>query len=45
MNSNQKGDLLSVVVPAYNEQEGLDKFHRRTSAALASRVWAFSDPR
>jgi len=25
---------LSIVVPAYNEEDGLAEFHRRTAAAL-----------
>ena len=27
--------LISIVVPAYNESEGLHEFHRRVSAVMA----------
>ncbi len=34
--SKTKKDLLSIVVPAYNEQEVIEEFHKRTIAVLDS---------
>jgi polyisoprenyl-phosphate glycosyltransferase len=38
---DQENKLISIVIPAYNEQEVLPEFHRRLVAAISAEPYAF----
>ena len=40
---NHDADLISIVAPAYNEEEGLDEFVRRIDAVMTGRRLGLRD--